>query len=92
MLHCGTKLPILLIKIAAAQNEVTELSYHRVLGLYFLAVIFATSIFITFQTFKRNMLKAARELFVAFNKNVFSNQLPDDLEIKLNKRLFISYQ
>ena len=35
---------ILLTKIAAAQNEVA-LSYHRVRGLYFLAVIFATTIF-----------------------------------------------
>ena len=31
------------IKITAAQNEVT-LSYHRVRGLYFLAVIFATTV------------------------------------------------
>ena len=34
---------MLLIKIAVAQNEVA-LSYHRVRGLYFLAVIFAANI------------------------------------------------
>ena len=34
---------ILLRKIAAAQNEVA-LSYHRVRGLFFLAVFFATTI------------------------------------------------
>ena len=36
-------IPILLIEIAAAQNEV-GLSYNKVRGLYFLAVIFAVTI------------------------------------------------
>ena len=36
---------ILLIKTTAAQNEVA-LTYHRVRGLYFLAVIFAATIYI----------------------------------------------
>ena len=34
---------ILLTKITAAQNEVV-LSYHRVRGLYFLAIIFAVTL------------------------------------------------
>ena len=34
---------IFLKKIAAAQNEVA-LSYHRILGLYFLAVVFTATI------------------------------------------------
>ena len=33
---------VLLIKITAAQNE-AALSYHSVLGLYFLAVVFAAA-------------------------------------------------
>ena len=36
-------MPLLLIKITAAQDEFA-LSYHRVRGLYFLAVIFAPTI------------------------------------------------
>ena len=36
-------IPTLLTKTTAAQNDVT-LSYHRVRGLYFLAVVFARSI------------------------------------------------
>ena len=39
----GNERNILLTKITAAQNEVA-LRYHRVRGLYFLAVIFATTI------------------------------------------------
>ena len=40
---------ILLTKTTAAQNEVA-LSYHRVRGLYFLAVIFVATIYTGFTT------------------------------------------
>ena len=43
MLH-GCFLPILLTKTTAARNEVA-LNYHRVRGLYFLAVVFVATIF-----------------------------------------------
>ena len=38
------------------------------------------------RTYNRNILTAARELFEQFNEYVFGNQLPADLEIKVNKR------
>ena len=41
--HHDTTTTIRLTKITAAQNEVA-LSYHRVRGLYFLAVVFAATI------------------------------------------------
>ena len=41
--HSKVNVHILLTKSTAAQNEVA-LSYHRVRGLYFLAVVFARSI------------------------------------------------
>ncbi|XP_063686927.1 germ cell nuclear acidic protein-like [Bolinopsis microptera] len=39
------------------------------------------------RTYNRNLLTAARELFQQFNEFVFNNELPSDLEIKVNKRL-----
>ena len=41
---------ILLTKTTAAQNEVAR-SYHKVRGLYFLAVVFATSVVLSYFTF-----------------------------------------
>ena len=45
-LHLGVVLVIILLtKTTTAQNEVA-LSYHPVRGLYFMAVIFATTIYV----------------------------------------------
>ena len=44
MLSNETKITILLTKTTAPKNEVA-LSYHSVRGLYFLAVVFATTIY-----------------------------------------------
>ena len=41
---------ILLTKTTAAQNEVAH-SYHNVLGLYFLALVFAATIILKFSLF-----------------------------------------
>ena len=46
LLSTHIQINILLTKTTAAQNEVA-LSYHRVLGLYFLAVVFVANIIYT---------------------------------------------
>ena len=50
---------ILLTKITAAQNE-GALSYHRVRGLYFMAVVFAATIY-------NDTLKTSYHIRVKFN-------------------------
>ena len=55
--HTFLTLLILLTKIAAPQNEVA-LSYHRVRGLYFLAVVFVTTIYILIKVFLKQLIVA----------------------------------
>ena len=49
------QLIILLTKTIAAQNEAAH-SYHKVRGLYFLAVVFAATIHHTFRTLQQRMV------------------------------------
>ena len=51
---CKSGNTILLTKTTAAQNEVA-LSYHRVRGLYFLAVVFATTVIYNSYTVKNRL-------------------------------------
>ena len=60
------EMTILLTKTTAAQNEV-ELSYYKVRGLYYLAVVFAATIINTYQ----NMPDVEFSFFCNTNKNIY---------------------